>query len=211
MDLLHGLLFAGYDFSRVPPQRARLRGGDDRGRPLKVWIDPESFTDDERDFVKQQLNHKLGWTAVRPDISGFTLVPDKRDANGFLMYKHSEDQCRRAFIDPHHPEESFSYTKYSTQPPTIVINAKNWETTPENSCYGSSQLEAYRTYLINHEVGHALGYGHQNKPIEGALYVSIMMQQTIQKLLVKFCSKIPNPYPANSPEHVLGLPWPRIR
>lgn len=56
-----------------------------------------------------------------------------------------------------------------------VINSRRW-------VYGAATYDGrradYRTYLINHEVGHGLGYGHE--PCYGAgRRASIMLQQTI--------------------------------
>jgi hypothetical protein len=55
-----------------------------------------------------------------------------------------------------------------------VINAWRWQ-------HGASAFEGdlhrYRSYLINHEVGHVLGYGHDRCRGEG-LDAPVMMQQT---------------------------------
>ena len=69
----------------------------------------------------------------------------------------------------------------------VVLNAWRWhngaETYPDD-------LEGYRQYLVNHETGHALGYGHLGCPEAGAP-APVMVQQT--KTLLG-CS--PNPWPA---------------
>ena len=56
-----------------------------------------------------------------------------------------------------------------------VINAARWQTGA--SAY-EGELEAYRDYLVNHEVGHVLGFGHVDCPAAGAV-APVMLQQTI--------------------------------
>ena len=54
-----------------------------------------------------------------------------------------------------------------------ALNAWRWEVGAE----GFADLTTYRTYLVNHEVGHGLGFGHVGCPAEGAL-APVMMQQS---------------------------------
>ncbi|WP_431960358.1 DUF3152 domain-containing protein [Actinacidiphila sp. bgisy160] len=59
--------------------------------------------------------------------------------------------------------------------PRTMINAYRWAQGSET--YGPGRMLAYREMLINHEVGHRLGYGHVLCPKQGAL-APVMMQQT---------------------------------
>ncbi len=56
----------------------------------------------------------------------------------------------------------------------VVINAKRWVRGVESY----TDLRAYRQYVINHEVGHALGFPHQPCPAQGAK-APVMLQQTL--------------------------------
>lgn len=57
---------------------------------------------------------------------------------------------------------------------TINLNFWRWETGAEPF---NGDLTTYRQYLVNHEVGHALGFGHVGCPGAGQL-APVMMQQT---------------------------------
>ncbi|MEO3783969.1 DUF3152 domain-containing protein [Actinocorallia sp. B10E7] len=67
-----------------------------------------------------------------------------------------------------------------------VINAARWARGAAS--YGHD-LATYREYLINHEVGHALGHGHRTCPGPGRP-APVMVQQSIS---LYGCS--PNPWP----------------
>jgi Protein of unknown function (DUF3152) len=55
-----------------------------------------------------------------------------------------------------------------------MLNAVRWYNGAE--AYGAD-IDTYRIYLMNHEVGHGLGRRHENCPRAGAL-APVMMQQT---------------------------------
>lgn len=73
-----------------------------------------------------------------------------------------------------------------------VVNAVRWRDGPvetASEAWSAESIESYRTMVLNHEIGHVLGLGHQGCKSPGAL-ASIMAQQTID---LKGC--LPNPWP----------------
>jgi hypothetical protein len=55
-----------------------------------------------------------------------------------------------------------------------VLNAMRWR---DGAAAYPHDLTSYRTYMVNHEVGHALGHGHRYSCGSGGL-APVMMQQT---------------------------------
>jgi len=70
-----------------------------------------------------------------------------------------------------------------------VINLARWETAVPD--YGGD-IATYRRYVVNHEVGHALGNGHQDCPGPGQS-APVMQQQTLG---LQGCVKNAWPYPS---------------
>lgn len=60
-----------------------------------------------------------------------------------------------------------------------VLNAQRWASGAEPFLAAGGNVQEYRHYLVNHEVGHVLGNGHRNCPGHGEL-APVMLQQTLR-------------------------------
>nr|WP_199827377.1 DUF3152 domain-containing protein [Streptomyces xylophagus] len=94
--------------------------------------------------------------------------------------------CAKSGLDT--TEDNVSCDSASTE--RVMINAYRWA--QGSSTYGD-KMYAYRQMLINHEVGHRLGYGHVTCDKDGEL-APVMQQQT------KFLD--------HDGIHCLANPWP---
>lgn len=99
--------------------------------------------------------------------------------------------CAKSGLDT--AEENVSCDSASTE--RVMINAYRWA--QGSTTYGDDAMHPYRQMLINHEVGHRLGYGHVTCEKDGAL-APVMQQQT--KFLDHdgiHCRANPWPYPGS--------------
>ncbi|MFJ2257943.1 DUF3152 domain-containing protein [Streptomyces sp. NPDC087844] len=94
--------------------------------------------------------------------------------------------CAKSGLDT--TEDNVSCDSAATD--RVMINAYRWAQGSET--YGD-KMYSYRQMLINHEVGHRLGYGHVSCSVDGGL-APVMQQQT--KFLNHDGIKcLPNPWP----------------
>lgn len=80
-----------------------------------------------------------------------------------------------------------------------MLNAERWSA---GAATFGGDLEAYRGYLVSHEVGHGLGRGHVGCPGPGEP-APVMMQQTID---VGACLANPYPWPPATPAPAAAAP-----
>ena len=91
---------------------------------------------------------------------------------------------------------------------TVVVNESRWV---RGAAPFEGDLGRYRQYLINHEVGHALGFSeHVPCPADGDL-APIMMQQTLSLNNAELRSFDPSEVYPDNPDTCRSNPWPYPR
>ncbi len=85
-------------------------------------------------------------------------------------------------------------------PGKVVVNLDRWRTSVPHLVAAKLPLDTYRLYVVNHEVGHQLGHGHERCPGPGKP-APVMQQQT---LFLDGCR--PNPWPYLDGRRYAGPP-----
>ncbi|MEU6418981.1 DUF3152 domain-containing protein [Streptomyces spiralis] len=140
--------------------------------------------------IERILADERGWTADGRDA--FQLV--SRQPYDFLIDIASPDTtdriCAEGGLDTHGEVNC-------DVGPRVVVNLKRWLTgSPEFT----GPVSEYRALIINHEVGHRIGHGHETCPGPGRP-APAMMQQIYG---LKGCK--PNAWPYDSEGRYLGGP-----
>ncbi|MFD8079654.1 DUF3152 domain-containing protein [Streptomyces sp. NPDC059718] len=161
--------------------RVQVEGG--------TGIDPE----DAAALISSILADKRGWTRDRRN--GFQLVSS--GAYDFAVKIASpatvDRICGAAGLNTH-GEVNCNVGRQ------VMVNAKRWQT---GSPRFTGPLDEYRAVIINHEVGHRIGHGHEGCPGQGKP-APVMMQQIYG---LKGCT--PNAWPyATDGTYISGPPIP---
>lgn len=136
-------------------------------------IDPSAFAEQ----VSTVLSAPRSWGAN----GGFSVERVNSNEASFKVVLASP-QTTDELCSPLQTNGIFSCAQGSA----AILNAMRWMEGAD--AYGDD-LEAYRIYMINHEVGHVFGHGHVECPAAGEL-APVMVQQTKG---VGSCE--PNPWP----------------
>ncbi len=171
--------FSWVDWGEVPD--ARTSGGD----AVRVALEVEGGLGLDRaevaTAVARILVDERGWQSAR-DVRFVFVSPAQAERGefdtrvGIASRQTTDDLCA--------PLETDGYT--SCYNGRVVINLDRWMLGVE--AY-EGRLDDYRTYVVDHEVGHALGLGHAPCPAKGAP-APVMVPQTLH---LWGCA--PNPYP----------------
>ncbi|GAA2486230.1 DUF3152 domain-containing protein [Winogradskya humida] len=133
--------------------------------------------------------------AVERDIRGLTAASFATAVTTTLGDKRGWTAGGRVQLRRSGPGQAYDFTIYLVTPDTrdamcgdvpdgytscrngnkVILNVERW--TKGVPHYGTT-LAAYRQYMVNHEVGHRLGHGHERCPGEGEP-APVMLQQTL--------------------------------
>jgi hypothetical protein len=122
-------------------------------------------------LVEAILGDPRSWIAGR-DVR-LRRVPGRSDFTIYLATPETAYRiCRAGGVDIRRAGQPYTSCRVGGQ---VVINLARYMTGIEG--YGAP-LPTYRQYAINHEVGHALGHGHELCPGPGQP-APVMQQQTL--------------------------------
>jgi hypothetical protein len=111
------------------------------------------------------LNNDTGWKNITKKQFQLTSVEESDYVYIFASPEKTDEICA-----PIETNSIYSCRKEQN----IVLNFFRWKNGAEDF---KNDMETYRIYLINHETGHILGWGHVGCPKEGAI-APVMMQQS---------------------------------
>lgn len=162
------------------------------GNLLRFHLAVESNLPEEIDEFTRMVDAVLGdprsWTAGRQ--LRFQREPEgvAADFTIHLVTRTTADRmCGTGGLDIRVDGVPFTSCRIMHK---VVINLDRWRLSVPDYVNGGIPLETYREYVINHEVGHELGHGHEACPGPG---VPGPTMQT-QTLGLKGCTANPWPY-----------------
>lgn len=176
---------------RFHPAAGEVQGSGGLLRRFRLGVE-DGVDEDLSEFaawVDATLADRRGWTAggqVR-----FQRVPDQA-GHDFTIYLATSATAARLcaqggldVIGSGLPDGGVS----CRTPGRVILNLSRWRQSVPHYVAREVPLQVYRQMLLNHEVGHELGYGHRACPGAGEL-APVMQQQTLS---LAGCR--PNPWP----------------
>ncbi len=164
----------------------------DAGNLLRFHLAVESNLPDEIDEFTRMVDAVLGdprsWIASRQ--LRFQREPEAvaADFTIHLVTRETANRmCRTGGLDIRVDGVPFTSCRITHK---VVINLDRWRLSVPDYVNGGIPLETYREYVINHEVGHELGHGHEACPARGRPGPTMQTQT----LGLKGCTANPWPY-----------------
>jgi hypothetical protein len=147
----------------------------------RVVVEPKlrAHADELALVVDDALASETGWAA-----GGFTFAAVDDEAADITIVLASPKTTDR-LCAPLRTGGAFSCGRNGR----AVINARRWL---HGATTYRGRLAEYRTYVVNHEVGHLLGFEHRTCPHRGAV-APVMLQQTKS---LRGCRRATEPRPA---------------
>ena len=151
-----------------------------------TWLYPEEIQARDENLMNFALKIEPS-IPIGPDCMGKLITSILNDPRGwknitekeFLLVSEEDADFTFIFSSPDKTDELCAPLEtngiYSCRnEEEIIINYFRWE---NGAIDFGNDMRTYRLYLINHETGHILGWGHTGCPKDGAL-APVMMQQS---------------------------------
>ena len=155
-------------------------------RSEDAWLYPEEIQVRDESLINFALKIEPS-IPIGPDCMGKLITSILNDPRGwnnitekeFLLVSEEDADFTFIFSSPDKTDELCAPLEtngiYSCRnEEEIIINYFRWE---NGAIDFGNDMKTYRLYLINHETGHILGWGHTGCPKDGAL-APVMMQQS---------------------------------
>lgn len=148
------------------------RAGPEAERTVRVAIVTEREllvdTDAFAELVFDTANDERGWGG--DGSVSFDLVIEEADLTIRLAAPGTVDELCAPL-----PTNGYTSCRIGDE---IILNVDRWSSATPDFLDAGGTVEDYRTYLVNHETGHYLGYGHETScRADGR--APVMMQQTL--------------------------------
>lgn len=174
------------------------------GTLRRFHVGVESGVEEDLDAVAatidQSLGDRRGWTASRQVRLQRVPPGERSDFTIFLATGETARQmCAQGGVNIVVNGEPYTSCRATGQ---VILNLNRWRLSVPDYVAQRVPLAVYRQYLINHEVGHELGHGHELCTGRGRP-APVMQQQTLG---LRGCTA--NPWPYLDGKRYAGPPGP---